>query len=221
MLAASACGSTSKAAVAREPSHQTTIGTTMTALPIAIGHVPLAAPSMAKFRCTTAWPSTVVHGHPDIKSVPPIRSVGLTPLRHGLIVDYRFESGFPLAPPGVLLSWTVYLYRHRSDAAKPTTTVELQIEDRGQGWEPSGWTLLASTYYNSTPVEGTVHMDRAGDDLMAFFPAGFTDLDPPFYWYASQEADRLSGSVLVDCPQRAGDGPYGLPDANKLLAAPG
>ena len=179
----------------------------------------------------------MVDGTPDVAAgtVPAMRSVQLEPNRGGLLVVYRFQRGLALAPEGVYFAWTVYIYRHRADASNSVKTIELQIEDRGVGWEPSGWSVLASTYYNSSPIAGDIRTDAARDRIATLFPAGFADLKPPFFWYASQEVFRgylpmksktahqdfsVNGSIVNDCPTGVRAGAYSLPNPAKLLAAP-
>ena len=179
----------------------------------------------------------IVTGTPDVAAtaVPAIRSVQLTPYLGGLLVRYRFRSGFALAPEGVYFAWSVYVYRHRADANNSVLAVQLQIEDRGKGWEPSGWSVLASTYYQAQPVAGQVRTDKARDEIATFFPAGFVNLKPPFYWYASQEVFRaylpkksktahqdwsVNGSIANDCPSGVRASAFSLPYAAKLLVAP-
>jgi hypothetical protein len=150
------------------------------------------------------------------------------------VVSYKFRAPVVLAPEGVYLSWAIYVYRHRSDAGKANKAIELQVENRGKGWEPTGWTILASIGTDASPVEGSVQTDAAGDELSTFFPAGFTDLRPPFYWFASQEEYRaylpeankahpqnwnVNGSVTTDCPSGVRPTPNSLPDAARLLSA--
>jgi hypothetical protein len=168
--------------------------------------------------------------------VPSIESVKLVPSLGGLVVDFRFRTGFALAPAGVLIAWTIYLYRHRSDAAQPAAAVQLAVQDRGPGWEPTGWTMVASTYTKDTPVAGEVRTDKARNELKTFFPAGFADLKPPFYWFASQQEERaylpqnnkaepqnwnVNGSIFTDCPAGVRSDPNSLPYAARLLAATG
>jgi hypothetical protein len=194
------------------------------------------APPAGSFTCS-AIGATMVNGTPDVAAddIPAVRSVQITPSLGGLLVVYKFRKGFALAPEGVYFAWTVYIYRHRADANNPVQTIELQIEDRGLGWEPSGWTVLASTYYNSSPVAGQIRTDKARDTIATYFPAGFTNLQPPFFWYASQEVFRgylprnsrahhqdfsVNGSIVNDCPRGVRTGAYSLPDPAKLLLAP-
>ena len=195
---------------------------------------PLAAAAPTSFSCTNPQPSSTVQGTPDVRSVPQIESIGLVPRAGGLVVSYKFRTPLVLAPEGVYLSWVIYVYRHRSDAGAPQRAVELQVEDRGKGWEPSGWTILASIGTDASPVAGSVQTDTAGDQLSTFFPAGFTNLRPPFYWFASQEEYRaylpvankahpqnwnVNGSVTTDCPVGVRVSPNSLPDGAKLLSA--
>ena len=180
---------------------------------------------------------SMVNGTPDIAAgaVPAIRSVQIAPSLGGLLVQYKFRKGFAPAPEGVYFAWTIYIYHHRADANNPLQTIELQIEDRGLGWEPTGWSVLASTYYSSSPVPGDVRTDATHNSLATFFPGGFANLSPPFYWYASQEVFRsylptksklnhqdfsINGSIVNDCPSGVRADPYSLPNPQKLLNAP-
>jgi len=169
-------------------------------------------------------------GDPEIAFVPAIKSVELTPERGGLIVEYDFASALKPVPEGVYFSWAVYLYRARSDADSATKSVELEVQDRGTGWDPAGWTILAATYYTSSPVAGNISTDAGRKQLRVFFPAGFANLEPPFYWFATQEEYRsylpaktidhnIFGSVNTDCPAGVRQSPNSLPNPAKLVAA--
>lgn len=184
------------------------------------------------FSCTNPQRTSMVQGDPDISAVPSVSSVSLVPSVGGLVVSFKFRVPFVLAPEGVYFSWTVYVFRHRSDASNPEGGVELQVEDRGEGWEPTGWTIIASTYTQDKLVSGDVHTDKARDEIAAVFPAGFADLQPPFYWFASQVAFRaylprgkggrdwsINGSLTNDCPAGVRHDPNSLPYGAKLLAA--
>ncbi len=194
-----------------------------------------AASGSGTFTCNLVG-KEIVTGTPDVAAhaVPAIRSVQLTPYLGGLLVRYRFRPGFALAPEGVYFAWSVYVYRHRADANNSVLAVQLQIEDRGKGWEPSGWSVLASTYYQAQPVAGQVRTDKARDEIATYFPAGFVNLKPPFYWYASQEVFRgylpkksktahqdwsVNGSIVNDCPSGVRSSAFSLPYAAKLLTA--
>ena len=178
----------------------------------------------------------MVAGTPDvaIHTVPAIQSVRLVPDREGLLIVYSFRPGFALAPEGVYFSWSVFIYRHRTDASNAMLAVQLQVQDRGKGWQPSGWSVLASTYYRTQAVAGKIETDKARDEISVYFPPGFTDLQPPFYWYASQEVFRgylpeqsktahqdfnVNGSITNDCPSGVRTGTFSLPYPAKLLAA--
>jgi hypothetical protein len=186
------------------------------------------------FSCTNPQQASTVQGNPHVTSVPEIESISLVPRAGGLVVSYKFAAPLVLAPEGVYLSWAIYVYRHRSDAGMADKAIELQVENRGKGWEPTGWTILASIGTDTSPVEGSVQADAAGDELSTFFPAGFTNLRPPFYWFASQEEYRaylpepnkahpqnwnVNGSVTTDCPAGVRSTPNSLPDGAKLLSA--
>lgn len=187
------------------------------------------------FSCSLVGKQMVV-GTPDVAaaSVPAIHSIGLVAHHGGLIVTYHFRPGFKPAPEGVYFAWSVYIYRHRADADNSTLAVQLQVQDRGKGWEPSGWSVLASTYYQTQPVAGKIGTDTAHDKLSVYFPPGFANLKPPFYWYASQVVFRsylprnskkahqdfsVNGSITNDCPDGVRTGTFSLPYPTKLLAA--
>jgi hypothetical protein len=184
--------------------------------------------------CASKWAATVT-GTPDITTVPAIEAVTVTPSFGGLLVSLNFKKPFVAAPEGVYDAWTVFLFQHRSQAANVDNAVELQIEDRGVGWEPSGWTLLASLGAKDSEVAGNVHTDKADNVLQTFFPAGFANLGPPFYWFAEQEEYRaylpragttdhqdfsVNGSITSGCPDGV-MGPYGMPNAAKLIEVKG
>lgn len=194
----------------------------------------LVAAVATSFSCTNPQQASTVQGNPDVSSVPEIESISLVPRAGGLVVSYKFGAPLVLAPEGVYLSWAIYVYRHRSDAGKPDKAIELQVENRGKGWEPTGWTILASIGTDTSPVDGSVQADAAGDELSTFFPAGFTNLRPPFYWFATQEEYRaylpeankahpqnwnVNGSVTTDCPAGVRLTPNSLPDGARLLSA--
>jgi hypothetical protein len=181
--------------------------------------------------CTSSrWVSTVT-GTPDIVTIPAIEAVTVTPSFGGLMVSLNFKKPFEPAPEGVYDAWTVFLFQRRSQAASVDNAVQLQIEDRGAGWEPSGWTLLATLGADDSLVSGNVHINKARNILQTFFPAGFANLDPPFYWFAEQEelraylprpskTDRqdfsVNGTISSGCPDGV-LGPYGTPNAAKLI----
>jgi hypothetical protein len=187
------------------------------------------------FTCLAGRAKAMVVGHPHIKFVPAVQSVILVPRRGGLVVSYKFRSALQAAPEGVYYSWAVYIYRKRTDANQPTRVLELQVQDRGAGWEPTGWTILASTYYTSARVEGNIQTDKGRNELTAFFPAGFGNVSRPFYWFASQEEYRsylpgskgapvdhnIYGSLTTDCPTGVRPDPNSLPYPAKLLLAGG
>jgi hypothetical protein len=198
---------------------------------------PQVGSTLASFICKvpdTSGHKPMVSGTPDLASVPDIETISLTPVGGGLSLDFKFREPFELAPAGVYISWTVYVYRSRNDASNPQAPVELQVEDRGAGWEPSGWTILASQGLNAENVSGEVRTDKVRDEIRTLFPAGFANIQPPFYWYASQVEYRaylpkqrgaqdwsVNGSVTTDCPAgvRADPSADQLPDGSKLLRA--
>jgi hypothetical protein len=195
---------------------------------------PAATVSGASSCASSRWASTVT-GTPDIGTVPAIQAVTITPGFGGLLVSYKFKKPLVTAPEGVYYAWTVFLFPRRSDAAHLEKAVQLQVEDRGAGWEPSGWTLLAALGANDDQVEGNVRTNRAHNVLQTFFPAGFANLGPPFYWFAEQEEDRaylprasktdhqdfsVNGTITSGCPNGV-IGAYGMPNAAKLIEVKG
>lgn len=199
-------------------------------------NVLIARTGAAAFYCTNPQRTSTVQGNPHVTSVPSLASVSLVPHSGGLMVTFRFRRAFALAPEGVYISWTVYVFRHRSDAANPESSLFLQVEDRGKGWQPTGWTILASTYSSASPITGQVHTNTAHDDLTTFFPGGFANLSLPFYWFASQEEYRaylpqdnkaapqnwnINGAIFTDCPAGVRPDPNSTPNSAKLLTAAG
>ena len=224
VLGTAACGAT-KAPVAKSPVAKAPVAKAPVAkAPVAKAPVPASGASSC---ASSRWASSV-YGTPHISPVPAIEAVTITPSYGGLLVDYKFAKPFAPAPSGVYDSWTIYVFQHRSDVGDPAAAVQLQIEDRGAGWEPSGWTLLATLGTTNNQVEGNVRTNKAGNVIQTFFPAGFADLQPPFYWYAEQVQDRaylprdnradfsVNGTITSDCPNGVMS-PSGLPDAAKLI----
>lgn len=193
-----------------------------------------AASATTAFFCRDPQQVGTVQGTPDLTGVPMLKYVKVVPSRGGLSVSFKFRKPIVLAPEGVYIAWTVYVYRHRHDASSYSKGTELQFQDRGKGWEPTGWAIVASTPASTTPVHGNVHIDRARDELSTYFPAGFANLRPPFYWFASQQEFRaylprasktahqdwsVNGSVYSDCPSGVRLGPTSLPIPARLLTA--
>ncbi len=223
-LGAAACGA-AKAPVAQAPvAKAPVVKAPVVKAPVAKSVLTAGGASSC---ASSRWASSV-YGTPRISPVPAIEAVTITPSFGGLLVDYRFAKPFAPAPSGVYDSWTIYVFQHRSDVTNPAQAVQLQIEDRGAGWEPSGWTILATLGTTNNQVEGNVHTNKAGNVIQTFFPAGFADLQPPFYWYAEQVQDRaylprdnradfsVNGTITSDCPNGVMS-PSGLPDAAKLI----
>jgi hypothetical protein len=188
----------------------------------------------AAFYCTNPQRTSTVEGNPHIASVPALESVVLVPAPGGLSVSFKFRTPLVLAPEGVYIAWTVYVYRHRSDASNFERGIELQFQDRGKGWEPTGWTIVASTYTAQMPIVGDVHTNKARDQLTVYFPSGFVDLSLPFFWFASQEEFRaylpetnkaapqnwsVNGDIYTDCPAGVRHDPHSAPYAARLLTA--
>ena len=178
--------------------------------------------------CASAQWAPTVYGTPHISRDPTVEVVTVTPNFGGLLVSYRFKKPFKAAPAGVFDAWTIFVFQHRSDAGNPQSAVQLQIEDRGAGWEPSGWTLLATLGTTNNQVEGNVRTNKSGNVIQTFFPAGFADLRPPFFWYAEQLQDRaylpqndradfnVNGTITSDCPNGVME-PSGVPDGSRLI----
>lgn len=174
------------------------------------------------------WTSAV-DGTPDLASVPAIGSVELSALKGGLLLSLRFSRRVPLAPEGVYFAWDVYLFHKRSDASPPQHSVMLQIEDRGKGWQPTGWSLLVWVDNQASQLSGDIGTDKGHDELQAYFPTRDIKLQMPFYWYASQEALRaylpegkqqdwaVNGTVAAFCPPGVQADLYSLPVPAKLL----
>lgn len=181
--------------------------------------------------CTKPQLRATVVGNPHLHSVPSLAGVTLTPYEGGLSVSFLFRHRLVVAPAGVLLSWRVFIYRARSDVDHPAKELTLNVEDRGAGWEPSGWTITTALGTSLGRVDGNVVLNRAHDELSALFPKGFGDMRTPFYWYANELEFRsflptnnpnkpnysVNGSESFDCP--AGTDSSGIPDPKLLLHA--
>jgi hypothetical protein len=188
------------------------------------------------FDCTNPQRTSTVQGNPHVAAVPALESVSLRPNSGGLTVSFKFRKPIVLAPEGVYLSWTVFVYRHRDDAANYEGGVRLQFQDRGKGWQPTGWTILAVVGTTNNLLSGQVHTNQAHDELTTFFPGGLANLRPPFYWFATQEEYRaylpvgtrvvspdwnVYGAVFTDCPTGVRPDPDSSPYAPRLLTAGG
>ena len=170
-------------------------------------------------------------GTPRLHSVPLLAGVVVTPFNGGLDVSFLFRHRLVAAPAGVLISWRVFVYRHRHDATDAASALTLNVEDRGAGWEPSGWTITTALGTKLGQVDGNVVLSPTHEQLSAFFPKGFGDLLPPFYWYGNEWEIRaflptsnpdkpnyaVNGSESFDCP--TGTDAAGLPDPKLLLHA--
>lgn len=190
----------------------------------------------AAFYCTNPQRSSTVQGNPHVTSVPSLESVTLLPSSGGLRVSFRFRKPLVFAPEGVYISWTVFVYRHRSDASNYEAGVRLQFQDRGKGWQPTGWTILAAVGSTNNLLAGQVHTNKAHNELTTYFPGGFANISPPFYWFATQEEYRaylpqgnqaasrdwnVYGAVFTDCPAGVRPDPDSSPYAAELLTAAG
>lgn len=186
------------------------------------------------FYCTNPQRASTVQGDPHIAAVPALQSVSLRPNSGGLTVSFKFHKPIVFAPEGVYISWTVFLYRHRGDASNYKGGVRLQFQDRGKGWQPTGWTILAVVGSTNNLLSGEVHANQANNELTTFFPGGLANLTPPFYWFATQEEYRaylpvgsrvasrdwkVYGAVFTDCPAGVRSDPDSSPYASRLLAA--
>lgn len=194
---------------------------------------PTDASAGAAAVCSAPQAKPTFEGHPHLSSIPSLKTVSVAPQRRGLRVSYSFRTPLVLAPEGVYISWTIYLYRTRADANGVKNLLELELEDRGAGWEPTGWAMVVSAYSSDSPVMGPVLTDKARDELTAYFPPGFANLSPPFFWFASQEEYRaylpgkngapewsVYGGAFNDCPVGVRHDPNSFPYASKLLAGP-
>jgi len=193
----------------------------------AVGAAPVAPPVPVLTTCTSwAW---ATNGTPELSAVPAITEIALEPSSGGLVVSVRFAKAIPPAPEGVYFAWDVYMFRERADAVNPGKATLLQIEDRGKGWEPTGWTLLESTYQDNVLLREDIVTDTARDQLLAYFPTAVGNVKGPFFWYASQEAYRvylpdgsgprwdIYGSLAAYCPPGVEADPYTPPVPAKLL----
>ncbi len=156
----------------------------------------------------------------------------LSPHDGGLGISYLFRRPLVAAPSGVLIAWRIFIYRSREEATNPASGLTLTVDDRGVGWQPSGWTITTALGTNLGQVDGNVYINKARDELSVFFPKGFANLRPPFFWYSNEWEIRaflpdkknkpdytVNGSVSFDCPD--GVNVSGQPDPERLLHATG
>ncbi len=207
-----------------------------TSPPSTPAHSAPAGSALASTGTSCNYPSKFsnVSGTPKVAEPPSLVSVSLAPQKTGLLVTYTFGKPLELAPEGVYFSWTVYIFRHRSDASHYNSGVSLQIQDRGAGWEPSGWTVLVGSPNGNATVAGGISTDSKLDQIQMLFPSGKIDLRPPFYWFASEEVYRaympeksksdpqnyyVNGALTTDCPGGVRHDPQSLPNLSRLLFA--
>ncbi len=220
VLGTAACGAT-KAPVAKSPVAKAPVAKA----PVAKAPVPASGASSC---ASSRWASSV-YGTPHISPVPAIEAVTITPSYGGLLVDYKFAKPFAPAPWGCTTPGRSTFSSTAAMSATRPQPSSCRSKTAGAGWEPSGWTLLATLGTTNNQVEGNVRTNKAGNVIQTFFPAGFADLQPPFYWYAEQVQDprvylprdnradfSVNGTITSDCPNGV-MGPYGLPDAAKLI----
>jgi hypothetical protein len=93
------------------------------------------------FGTCSNW-SLARNGSPHLDWVSQIKALTLGAYLGGFGISIRFATPLRPAPEGVYFGWEVYLFQSRSDASPPSSPIVLQIEDRGTGWVPTGWTLL-------------------------------------------------------------------------------
>jgi hypothetical protein len=189
----------------------------------------------ARLVCDSPQKKAVVYGTPDIAAVPALSKVIIRPDAGGLHVSVFFKHPIAFATEGVLIAWQVFVFKHRADALKTIGDAILTFEDRGQGWEPAGWTMdVSSAQGTSQRLSETIGISPDHQELSVFFPPGFVDLQPPFYWFATQYAMRaylpvknkpnhqdwnVNGTVSMDCPAGVRAGPFSFANPNLLLEA--
>ena len=186
------------------------------------------------FYCTNPQRTSTVQGNPHVAAVPVLQSVSLHPNSGGLTVSFKFRKPIVFAPEGVYISWSVFLYRHHGDASNYEGGVRLQFQDRGKGWQPTGWTILAVVGSTNNLLSGQVHTNHANNELTTFFPGGLANLRPPFLLvrhpgripgvFAGEQPSSIAGleglrSMLFDCPAGVRSDPDSSPYAARLLTA--
>lgn len=200
----------------------------------ASGH-PALSKAAAASSCTDPQRNPTVYNTPQVPAFPVEHSVSLIPHSGGLEVTVRFRRPLVKAPEGVLIAWQIFIFHTRAHAANSAADLTLTFEDRGQGWEPTGWTVhISASDGSSNNVGGEVHLSHSGKILSVFYPAGFGNLRPPFYWYANQYGDRaymptdrhsqprnwnINGTLSSDCPAGIRSGPDSTPSSTRLLLA--
>ncbi|HYA44521.1 MAG TPA: hypothetical protein VED59_02870, partial [Acidimicrobiales bacterium] len=72
--------------------------------------------------CRFGQAKPMVEGHPHVSGFPSIAAVEVIPHQGSVVVRYKFHAPLILAPEGVYIAWTVYVYRSRSNARDPEKT---------------------------------------------------------------------------------------------------
>jgi len=201
---------------------------------VTTGHTTSSSVVAGATSCNYSSRFSHIQGTPDVTKLPSLESVSLVPEDGGLMVTYQFRKPLVLAPEGVYFSWSVTIYRHRSDAARYNGGVTLEVQYRGAGWEPTGWTATVAGPGVESPVQGGIESDKLFNRFQEYFPSGLVDLKPPFYWYATEEIYRaympqksssspqnfnVNGTIVTDCPGGIRQKPYNLPEGSRLIFA--
>jgi hypothetical protein len=124
--------------------------------------------------------------------------------------------------PGELLSWSVYLYPNRQDAATSAGGLLLAIGNRGSGRDTNRW-LLAEINSSGADVLAPRISLLGSSELSAYFPS-VPLADPRFYWFADETVSATAPISTVAlaissnaCPDGVLPELFGLPVPKKLL----
>jgi len=155
-------------------------------------------------------------------SAPVVGSVSLRWQQGGVKTSWQFAEPLTISR-GELLTWSVYLYPNRHDAATSAGGLLLAIGNRGAGWDTSRW-LLAEISNSDGAVVLAPRISLLGSsELSAYFPS-VPLASPRFYWFADETVSTTAplSTVALDissnaCPDGVLPEIFGLPVPEKLL----
>lgn len=155
-------------------------------------------------------------------SAPVVGSVSLRWQQGGVETSWRFATPLTISR-GELLTWSVYLYPSRQDAATSEGGLLLAIGNRGAGWDTNRW-LLAEISNSDGAVVLAPRISHLGtSQLSAYFPS-VPLAGPHFYWFADETVSATApvSTVALEigsnaCPDGILPEVFGLPVPEKLL----
>jgi hypothetical protein len=155
-------------------------------------------------------------------SAPVVGSVSLRWQQGGVETSWQFAAPLTISR-GELLTWSVYLYPNKQDAATSEGGLLLAIGNRGARWDTNRW-LLAEISNSDGAVVLAPRISLLGSsELSAYFPS-VPLAGPHFYWFADETVSATApvSTVALEigsnaCPDGVLPEVLGLPVPEKLL----